>query len=196
MTEIIGAVFRLHSCFPFVTGPRATEADREFSHLVLRLKDGDRRAAQQCARILADHPVVGLFGGVLTPAPRSGRAAPRSNILLCDALLREGVGHDSVQFVGRAFDMPSAAQLRRRGGGEIRTERHAESMQIVEDPPFDEPIMIVDDVFTTGSTLRAVAAVLQRAGVPQRNLSAATVAYRSYAAGSDYSDNQYVTLAL
>lgn len=190
------AAVPLYSCFPFVTGRHAQEQDQKFADTIRSLKQGDRAAAKLCAGILADHPSISSFTGILTPAPRSTSASPRSNILLCEALLAEGIGQEAIAFVGRAEDMPSAAKLRERGRGEIKTERHVQSMHILEEPPPDEKILIIDDVFTTGSTLRAVATVLVQAGVPNRNLSAATVAYRSYQSGTGYTENQYVTLQL
>jgi hypothetical protein len=132
--------------------------------LIQDLKDGGREAAVKCAKIMAKHPLLRGFGGVVVPAPRSSDGRP-SHILLAECLVRAGVGSRAIVAVVRKHPVESSRLRRRKGLPGLSYDEHVESMASSGhgiDPI--EAVLIVDDMFTVGTTLRAAATVLRQAG--------------------------------
>jgi predicted amidophosphoribosyltransferase len=131
--------------------------------LVLGLKAGGllRSAAWMAAAIACRAP-PGVMGGVLIPAPAHG-----------ERMRRQGHNHacELARALGRRTGLPVADVLARRPGGRPqaglagRARRANVRGRVVLDamaPP--GRALIVDDVYTTGSTLDACAAALRAAG--------------------------------
>ena len=128
---------------------------------LLRLKNGDGRAlVTPLADVLADL-VPGLPGLIVTWAPTgTGR--------------RQRRGFDHAELLARAVArrrrLPFAALLRRLPGpaqaGRSAAVRRV-SPRFAPRRPCDRPVLVIDDVATTGATLAAAAAALRSAGVPE-----------------------------
>jgi predicted amidophosphoribosyltransferase len=132
--------------------------------VVLALKGrGAVHGAPYVAAAIARRASPELLGGVLVPAP----ARP-------ERMRRHGANqaHEIAEALGRACGLPVWDVLARRPGGlrQVGLERHARRAnprgEIVAGAGLGEGTraVLVDDVYTTGSTLDACAAALRAAG--------------------------------
>ena len=137
------------------------ECDR-VQDLIQRVKDGDRQAIQEAAKVLATHPGLRGFKGWVAPAPRSKAGRP-SNSVVAEALVHAGIGTEVVPMVQRIREVESSRMRRHRGEPGVSLEEHLESMGFVG-VIADQGVLLVDDIFTTGTTLRASALTLLQAG--------------------------------
>jgi len=142
--------------------------------LVQSIKDGKLSAIKEGAALLAKHPNLRGFKGIVTAAPRSAAGRP-SNMRLAGALVKNGIGTIATELVVREKPVESSRMRRRRGLEGIGFDEHYDSMAFVGQPS-DMPVLIVDDVFTKGNTLRAVAARI-RAAKHTGPIQAATIGY-------------------
>jgi len=132
--------------------------------LIERLKSGDRQAATQAAKGLARHPQLRGFDGVVIPAPRSTAGRPALT-MFANTLVSQGIGNRVETPVVREVPVESSRMRRRRGLPGVPLEQHEESMGVrAHGISPDEPVLVVDDILTTGATLRAVANQLRKAG--------------------------------
>ena len=134
----------------------------EVQDLIEALKAGDAQATETIAHTMAAHPVLRGFKGVVVPAPRSTPGHTMAH--LAEALVRHGVGDRVVRAVARIAPVESSRLRRHQGLPGVSEVDHVRSMGTDEGLPADASVLVVDDVFTTGSTLRAAAWTLQRAG--------------------------------
>lgn len=125
------------------------------------------RGALPCARLMAAHVVAGappgllLDGAALVPVPTHPSRARRR-------------GYDQAHVLARALSartgLPVRASLRRTGSrtrqrGSTRAERLGEGrLELHCRAPAPEQVILVDDVHTTGATLRAAALAVRAAG--------------------------------
>lgn len=108
-----------------------------------------------------------LRGAVLVPVPlyprkRRERGYNQSRLLADTFARAAGAGTTVAEPLRRTVDTPTQTRLDRR----TRQKNLKNAFALVPgDPPKrDQRLVLVDDVFTTGSTLNACAAVLRRAG--------------------------------
>src|ERR1051325_3598588 len=107
------------TAFPVV--PPDFEAARS---LVLALKTGsDPQAILECARLLAKHPTLRGFDGIVAPAPRSSPDRAM-HLGLCHALVSRGVGSEVSTLVRRTRAVPSSRLLRRQGLPGVPLDEH------------------------------------------------------------------------
>lgn len=154
----------------------------EVQDLVQDVKDGDRSAIGDGAKALAQHPGLKGFRGWVVPAPRSTAKRP-SNMVLAKALTSLGVGTKAVDMVARIKSIESSRMRRRKGGVQAGTplEQHLASMGFVGKVA-DSGVLIVDDIFTTGATLKAAALTMRKAGY-KGPIFSATLGYYEPSAG-------------
>jgi predicted amidophosphoribosyltransferase len=132
--------------------------------VVLGLKGGGLTAATTyMAGAIARRAPPGLLGGILVPAPPHPARMRRH-------------GHNQAramaEALGRVAGLPLRDVLARRPGGrpQVGLERHARRVNarggivVRAEPAGATPVVLVDDVYTTGSTLDACAAALRAAG--------------------------------
>ncbi len=100
-------------------------------------------------------------GAILIPAPSS--TGKNSAMLVVARMIAELV-EDAlvVDAVRRTRPMPSKVLLRRAGKPLPSFEEQVASLALAEDIPADRPIWIVDNVVTSGETIRAMEKVLGR----------------------------------
>ena len=131
--------------------------------LVLGLKAGGLvRSAPWMAAAIATRAPPGLLGGVLVPVPAHG-----------ERMRRQGHNHagELAQALGRRAGLAVADVLRRRPGGRPQAglaggarRANARERVVVRGGAPPGGAVVVDDVYTTGSTLDACAAALRAAG--------------------------------
>lgn len=169
---------RVYSAFAYVSTsqhPSVAPSYGNARRIVLALKSGDEVAARVVAkRLLAQHPELRNFRGTVVPAPRS-TAARRPHTHLAEALLALGVGTAVESLVQRVKDVPSSRERRRQGLPGLSVEEHLDTLGVKQAQPRGG-VLIVDDVFTTGSTIKASIKALRRAGF-SGPFSAAVAAY-------------------
>lgn len=133
--------------------------DDDVRAAVVRLKNRDERAqvarwADALAALVPD--VEGL---VVTWAPTSGSRRRRRGFDHAELLARA---------VARRRRLPIRRLLRRQPGpaqaGRGAAERRVHAGFVAR--PCPHPVLVVDDVSTTGATLRAAAGALRRSGAP------------------------------
>ena len=132
--------------------------------LVQELKDGDPSATQESAEVLAGHPSLQKFQGVVVPAPRSS-AGRHSLSSFAQDLVDLGVGERVEVPVVRHTPTESSRLRRREGLAGVPAAEHLRTMGLDEhgiDP--NEDVLIVDDVVTTGATINSIAQVLRDGG--------------------------------
>jgi predicted amidophosphoribosyltransferase len=134
--------------------------DRSARQALVALKNRDERArvgewADRMATL-----VPALDGLVVTWAPTSDRRRRRRGFDQAELLARA---------VARRRRLPVARLLRRLPGaaqaGRTASERAA-NPAFASRRPCTAPVLVIDDVATTGATLSAAAAVLRQAGAP------------------------------
>ena len=143
-----------------------SDATDDVQDLIEDLKTGDLRAIKEAASTLAQHPGLDGFRGVVAAAPRSNQQRP-SNMVLARELVQLGVGTSTMDLIQRSKTVPSSRMRRRQFGPQHGTpySEHLDTMQAGFPPQAArEGILIVDDIFTSGATLRAAAEVLWRSG--------------------------------
>ena len=126
------------------------------------VKSGDDKSIKEAAKLMAK-PLKG-FTGVVIPAPRSnkGKAAL---LPLAEAIVKEGAGKKAVGAISRISAVESSRQRRKAGKPGLTISEHADTMAVdLSGIDKDAPIMLVDDMFTTGKTLLAAAKKLREAG--------------------------------
>jgi len=154
------------------------ECDR-VQDTIQALKDGDARAARFCARTLAKHPGLRGFKGAVVPCPRSSSKNPPLTAF-AEALVRHGVGSRVTVAVVRESPVESSRLRRRKGLPGVDSGVHQKSMGLSKDAlDPNEPVVIVDDIFTTGGTIRAVAGTLRRGGHKGRIIGATAGYYEA-----------------
>lgn len=132
--------------------------------LIEDLKKGSAQAAVSAAKALSKHPKLRGFKGVVVPAPRStsGNASLK---LFASTLVNMGVGSRVETPVVRVDPVESSRLRRRRGLPGVPYDDHLKSMGLQDHGVLpDEPVLILDDIVTTGTTIQAVAAKLKQAG--------------------------------
>lgn len=134
--------------------------------IVHGVKEGDAAALDDAATMIA-HLCRG-FRGIVAPVPRSAPGRP-SLMALCQRIVARGVGREARVIVERARAVTSSRELRRADREAISIAEHVASMRLVATP--DAPVLFVDDMFTEGRTITAVARVVGR------SIHAATVGY-------------------
>ncbi len=161
--------------------------------LIEDLKLGDVEATRICARALAGHPSLQGWRGTVVPAPRS--AAGRPSLLgLARALVAEGVGSHAAELVVRETPVESS-RLRRKSGLEgVSIEDHVQSLRACSFQE-DDAVLIVDDVVTTGATIRAAGWALRLAGYQGPLYGAAAAHYEPKVALS-YRPIAYIELGM
>jgi len=127
--------------------------------LANRIKNpADVRALETAAEEMAAYVSE---GAVLVPAPSS--SGKNSAMLVLSRMIAELVPDALVvEAVVRNRPMPSKFLLRRAGRPLPTLAEQAASMSLVEKPPDERPIWIVDNVVTSGETIEAMERVLGR----------------------------------
>jgi phosphoribosylpyrophosphate synthetase len=144
--------------------------------LVQDTKDGNQQAIKNSAAMLAKHPGLKGFQGWVAPVPRSATNRP-SNMTLARTLTGLGVGTKAIDMVTRIKAIESSRMKRRKSGVQAGTsmEQHLASMGFVGEIA-DAGILLVDDIFTTGATVKAAALTMRKAGY-KGPIFAATLGY-------------------
>jgi len=135
--------------------------------LVEALKRNDPAAIDAAAELLAGHPALRDFDGTVVATPRSSDRRPQSNVALAEALVDYGVGSRAVPAVARVVAVPSSRARRRKYGSVdagVPYAEHRRTMAVVEPLGTYEPVLLVDDILTSGTTLMATADTLEDAG--------------------------------
>jgi phosphoribosylpyrophosphate synthetase len=161
--------------------------------LIQDVKDGDKAAIEKAATMLAKHPGLRGFKGWVTATPRSTADRP-SNMVLAKALVRHGVGVKAVDMVKRIKSIESSRMRRRAGGVQAGTslDQHLASMGFTGKVA-NEGVLIVDDIFTTGATMKSAALTMRRAGYKGPIFTAALGYYQPKASEADQCPTRHRT---
>ncbi len=158
-----------------VTKHRGISKDGDFiQDQIQKLKDGNTSAIEWGADLLSKHPGLRGFNGVVIGAPRSKTGKP-SNLEIAKKLVSIGIGKSAESSVSRIVPVESSRIRRRRGERGTGYREHLTSMS-TNGVPQSDGVLIVDDVFTTGATIRAAGEVLWKNGF-NGPIFGATVAY-------------------
>lgn len=162
---VVALDFPIYSSLPYLSRTLhrglVPECDR-VQDVIAALKEGSPRAAEVVAGALAQHPALRGFRGVVVPVPRSEASRP-SLLPLAEALVGQGVGTRAAAAIARARPVESSRMRRRRGLPGITAAEHAGTLRVTGSWA-NEPVLLVDDIHTTGATLQAAAGALRAAG--------------------------------
>lgn len=125
-------------------------------NVALAIKHAEPAAIAEAARAMA--PLV-RPDAVLVPVPDS-KGGHGGNVALCEALVALGAGVAVAPLVRRTRQVPSSTERRRAGVVGLTADEHVASFELVAAPPTDRPLVLIDNVATTGNTMIAVARVL------------------------------------
>lgn len=131
--------------------------------LVQAAKEGDTAAIDVLAAHLAGHPSLRGFQGIVVPVPRSTPDRP-SLLPLAQALVDHGVGRKAEVLVERVQAIPSSREARAKGRTPPTAAEHRDTLRVVRLATRAVPVLLVDDVVTTGTILCAAAEALRAAG--------------------------------
>src|SRR5580692_431055 len=121
-----------------------------------RIKNAaDDRAMQQAAEEMAEHVPD---GATLVPAPSS--SGKNSAMLVLAQHITHIVGGRCIEAVVRATPLPSKMLLRRAGKRLPSFDDQVASMRLAHPLASGDLVWVVDNVVTSGETIRAVEAVI------------------------------------
>lgn len=139
-----------------VTVHRYAGASREIAN---RIKNAaDDHALQMAADEMA--PYVPEMAALI-PAPSSS-GKNRSMLALAEYISQVVPDSVVIEAVARVVPMPSKVLLRRAGQPLPTLDAQVASMRLVEAVPSDRPLWIVDNVVTSGETIRAIETLIGR----------------------------------
>lgn len=136
---------------------------RKYAGLARELANRIKNPADVQALETAAEEMAGFVpdGAALIPAPSS--SGKNSAMLVLAGMIADQVDDAIVvDAIRRIHPMPSKVLLRRAGKSLPSLKEQVESMELVEDLPADRPLWIVDNVVTSGETVRAMEEVLGR----------------------------------
>ena len=112
----------------------------------------DDEALQQAAEEMAPHVPE---GATLVPAP-SSTGLNRAMLVLSKYISQIVPGAIILEAVIRERPVASSLMLRRSGRRGVPLEDHIASMKLVERPRLEHPVVVIDNVVTSGNTIAAI----------------------------------------
>jgi phosphoribosylpyrophosphate synthetase len=110
--------------------------------------------------------------------PRSAPSKQRKiEKALTHALISEGIASMSIDALDRVKDIGSSRIRRRKGMGGTTPEEHEASMSLRYPLAPNANVLFLDDVFTSGSTMRAAAKILRTKGGHKGTIYGLSVGY-------------------
>lgn len=155
------------SCYTYSPRGQSDVALRS-KRFCYRLKAADPEVIRVAAAGVRACFDAGLFrdclgeDATLVPVPGRAPLAPGAvnrTALICDALVRVGVGRETIQILERASPVPKSAYAAR--GQRPDAEAHFQSMRNAKFLTAPARLVLVDDVITRGATLLGAATRLQ-----------------------------------
>jgi phosphoribosylpyrophosphate synthetase len=199
----------VYALWPYVSNRNATTEERQrLQRVVLAVKDGRRLrvgtrsvdGADRVVELIKKAPEVpAIFDGspTLIPMPSSEvTLRPPSPATwpvynLATALARGGLGRTAYPTIRRVIAVEKSSRARSL---QDRTtiQRHIETLRRVGDLP-DGPVVLVDDIVTTGTLIAAMTTMLRRAGYEGEVRAFATA--RTPKGSSDFQRNYEGTVS-